>query len=132
MIIVDGDPLQDLGALRRVVTVIKDGKVVEPLLPPRTTPQPGSQAAVRRLIEDFARGEPDYDLLPPGLAQAARDDLPALQDMFGQLGAIETITFLYVDRRGADVYDVRLANASLVIWLMLDDAGRAVIADLQL
>lgn len=133
MIIVDGDPLADLRTLRNVVTVIKAGTVTEPLRPPRMTPQPGSEAAVRHLIEDFARGEPNYDLLPPGLAQQAREgQLPALQAMFGQLGAIETITFLYVDRRGADVYDVQLANASLVIWLMLDDAGRMTILDLQL
>jgi hypothetical protein len=40
---------------------------------PRTTdgPDPRSEAAVRRLSEEFARGEPNYDLMTPCMSSTA-------------------------------------------------------------
>ena len=38
------------------------------------TPAPGSEAALRRMIEELRLGKPNYDLLSPDLAAATRSN----------------------------------------------------------
>jgi hypothetical protein len=92
---------------------------------PRSTPLPGTEAAIRRLISELQRGEPNYDLMSDGLARDTREQLPALHDTLAKLGAIESMTFVEVDD-GADVYDVKLANGVVRSGIALAPDGKAI------
>ena len=74
------------------------------------TPVPGSEAALRRLIESLREGAPNYDEMSPALAQACRRQLPQLQMTARFLGAIQSIEFKGVGSQGWDVYEVRREN----------------------
>ncbi len=93
---------------------------------PRTTPQPGADAAIQRFSQELARGEPNYDLLSPQLGQLARDQLPALRDRYSSLGAVESMKFVVIDysRGGANLYDVQYENGALRIWIVLTPDGK--------
>jgi hypothetical protein len=53
--------------------------------PERTTQQPGSEAALRRLIDEIVRGEPDYSRMGPQLAEGTRLQLPAMRQSWPRL-----------------------------------------------
>ena len=48
------------------------------------TAAPGSEAALRKMIEDLRVGKPDYDHMSAGLAAATRQQLPQLQSMISR------------------------------------------------
>ena len=83
------------------------------------TLRPGSEAALRKMIEGLRLGKPDYDLMSPGLADVTRQQLPQLQSMIVELGALQSVTFKGVGPGGADIYQVKFENGSLEyrIWL---------------
>jgi hypothetical protein len=96
----------------------------------RTKPQPGSEAAVRRLLAEVAAGKPNYGLLAPTLAEMLRQQLPKLQQDLLALGKLESVTFLYVSPDdGADIYSVRLSNGLLRFRIRLDHSGKVEVAD---
>lgn len=80
------------------------------LFSPRTTEDPGAQAALRRLLEGTARGEPPYGDMAPQFAESIRGRLPKAQGNLAALGAIEAVAFKEVDRQGDDVYEVKFAH----------------------
>jgi CubicO group peptidase (beta-lactamase class C family) len=86
------------------------------------TAAPGSEAALRKMVEDLALGKPNYDLMSPGLAEATRNQLPQIQPMIGKLGALKSVTFKSVGPGGADVYSVQFEKGALEyrIWLSPD------------
>jgi hypothetical protein len=82
----------------------------------------GSEAALRKMIEDVRLGKPDYETMSSGLAAATRQQLPQLQSTVTQLGAIQSVIFKGVGPAGADIYQVKFENGSLEyrIWLAPD------------
>jgi CubicO group peptidase (beta-lactamase class C family) len=86
------------------------------------TAAPGSEAALRKMIEDVRLGKPDYDKMSSGLAGATRQQLPQLQSTVTRLGAIQSMTFKGVGPAGADIFEVKLEKGSLEyrIWLAPD------------
>jgi CubicO group peptidase (beta-lactamase class C family) len=86
------------------------------------TAAPGSETALRKMIEGLRLGKPDYDLMSPGLADLARQQLPQLQSMIVELGALQSVTFKGVGPGGADIYQVKFEKGSLEyrIWLAPD------------
>ena len=72
---------------------------------------PGTEAALRRLIEGIISGRPNYDEMSAALAEATRQQLPNLQSGLVELGAVRTVTFLGVGTQGEDVYGVRHETA---------------------
>ena len=94
------------------------------LFTPRTTPNPASEAAVRRMLDELARGKPNYDLLSPGMQELTRQQLPRLQEMFKSLGPLQSTSFVEVDAQGGDVYDVKFANGSLTTMIALTPDGK--------
>ena len=54
------------------------------------TAAPGSEAAVRRMINELQTGKPNYDLMSPGLADATRQQLPQLPSMIAAMGALQS------------------------------------------
>jgi hypothetical protein len=88
------------------------------------TAAPGSEAAIRRMIEELRTGKPNYDLMGAGLANATRQQLPQLQSMVSGLGAVESVSFKGVGPAGADIYQVKFANGSLEYRVSLGSDGK--------
>jgi len=83
------------------------------------TPAPGSEIALRKMIEDLRREKPTYDLLNPDLAAAVSQQLPQTQSTFAKLGSVQSIVFKAVGPAGPDIYTVKFENGALEyrIWL---------------
>jgi hypothetical protein len=86
------------------------------------TPAPGSEAALRRLIEESRIGKPDYSQMSESLAQAMRQQLPRGQAILAEKGALQSLTFKGVGPAGPDIYEAKFQNGSLEyrIWLSPD------------
>lgn len=67
---------------------------------------PGTESALRRLVDGILNGRPGYDEMAPALASATREQLPRLQATLVGLGAVRSIRFMGVGPRGEDVYTV--------------------------
>jgi hypothetical protein len=103
------------------------------LFTPRATPQPGSESALRRMIDGIQQGDPSWDLLTESYAKVMRGQYsPAARDLFVKMGAIQGVTFVAVDGGplGGDVYDVKLTNGSARCVVALTPDGK--IANLML
>jgi hypothetical protein len=88
------------------------------------TATPGSEAALRGLIEGLLSGQPNYDLLNPGLANATRQQLSQLQSAVKPRGAVQSLTFKGVGPAGADIYDVKFENGSFEYRVLLGMDGK--------
>jgi CubicO group peptidase (beta-lactamase class C family) len=73
-------------------------------------PAPGSEAAVRRAVEELRLGQPDYSLMSPAFADVTRQQLPNLKSTVIQLGAVQAVTFKGVGPGGRDIYEVKFEN----------------------
>jgi CubicO group peptidase (beta-lactamase class C family) len=76
------------------------------------TPAPGSEAALRRDIDELRAGRPNYDLMSPGLAAVTRRQLVQLQQTITGLGAVQSVTFKGVGPGGADIFEVRFEHGA--------------------
>lgn len=85
---------------------------------------PGSAAALRRNIEELRRGEPNYALMSPALADVTRQQLPQLKATVTQLGALQSVTFKEVGPAGADVYEVKFELGSTEWRIALEPDGK--------
>ena len=88
------------------------------------TAMPGSDVALRKMIDDLRNGKPDYDHMSTGLAAATRQQLPQIQPMISQLGALQSLTFTGVGPGGADIYSAKFENGSLEYRIMLGPDGK--------
>jgi hypothetical protein len=119
-------------ALASEQAVEADAFAPEHLLKFREGPQPGSAEALRRLLEQTARGEPDYVKMSDKLAKAAREQLPRIKAGLNALGEIKTLTFKSVDPVGLDVYEVVCANGKLMSGIFLSPDGKVAVNWLQM
>jgi CubicO group peptidase (beta-lactamase class C family) len=87
---------------------------------------PGAEAALRRNIEGLQRGEPDYEMMSPQLADIIRQQLPELKATMAQLGALQSVTFTGVGPAGADIYQVKFEHGTTEWRIMLGPDGKAV------
>jgi hypothetical protein len=69
-------------------------------------PIPGSEAALRRLVEGIQAGNPPYEQMSSQLEQIVRMQLPLFQPLAEYLGAVRSIEFRGVENGGSDQYDV--------------------------
>ena len=88
------------------------------------TAMPGSDVALRKMIDDLRNGKPDYDHMSAGLAAATRQQLPQIQPMISQMGALQSLTFTGVGPGGADIYTAKFENGSLEYRIMLGPDGK--------
>ena len=89
---------------------------------------PGTEAALRRLIDGIINGQPNYDEMSAALAEATRQQLPNLQPGLAELRAVESVRFLGVGAQGEDVYTVRHENGASHWRIALDSKGIIVTA----
>jgi CubicO group peptidase (beta-lactamase class C family) len=82
----------------------------------------GSEAAVRRMLEELRTGKPNYDQMSPGLADVTRQQLTSLQSTIAGMGTLQSVTFKGVGPGGADIYQVKFEKGALDyrIWLSPD------------
>jgi CubicO group peptidase (beta-lactamase class C family) len=88
------------------------------------TAAPGSEAALRRMIEELRTGKPDYAQMSPMLASATRQQLPELQPMIAELGPLQSIAFTGVGPGGADIYQVKFEKGALEYRIWLSEDGK--------
>ncbi len=88
------------------------------------TPSPGTEAALRRSIAEIQKGEPNYDMMSPALADLTRQQLPTLKSMFAQFGALQSLTFKSVAPGGLDIYEGAFEHAKVEFRIALDGAGK--------
>jgi hypothetical protein len=88
------------------------------------TPLPGSEAAVRRLIEGLISGQPDYDAMHPALAYIARQQMSRLHTTAAFLGDVKSLDFQGVGSQGWDVYDVHHERGTSRVRIMLRADGQ--------
>ena len=63
------------------------------------TQSPGTEAALRRSIQELQLGEPKYDLMSAQLAELTRQQLPQLKAVIAQFGALQSVSFKGVGPR---------------------------------
>ena len=119
----------------RASAAVEEATAVQKLFQERVaagqTATPGSQDALRKLIEGVASGTVDYDALTPEYARTARQGFGFQQPRIAALGAIQSMTFGGVDPEGRDFYEVQHENGLLRARIGLDDAGKIDFAMLQ-
>ena len=101
------------------------------LFEPRSTPNPKSEAAVRRMIAELVRGEPNYELLSPEMGQLARAQLPRLQEMLLSMGELQSVTFTEVGPQGGDGFDLRVRQRRAELRDRADADGKTVMAGMR-
>jgi DNA-binding transcriptional MerR regulator len=90
-------------------------------------PLPGSEAALRRLVEGIQAGNPPYEEMSSQLEQAVRPQLTLLQPLAEYLGAIRSIEFRGVGSEGWDQYDVHRERGTSR-WRILLSADKKIAA----
>ena len=86
-------------------------------------PLPGSEATLRKLIEDLAAGTPDYTRMSPELAGLTRATLAAIQQELSGLGPISALVFQRVNASGAAIYRVTWKQAAADAAILLGTDG---------
>jgi CubicO group peptidase (beta-lactamase class C family) len=93
------------------------------------TAAPGSEAALRKMIEELRAGKPDYDSMSATLAAVTRQQLATLQSDIAGLGKLTSVTFQRVGPAGPDIYLAQFEKGALEcrIWMApdgkIDNAG---------
>ena len=77
-------------------------------------PHPGTEAALRHQIESMEKGQADFGVMVPVLAQSARTQSERAQAYIQKWGAVKSITFR-TNENGNDVYWVEFEN-QLTAW----------------
>jgi beta-lactamase regulating signal transducer with metallopeptidase domain len=77
-------------------------------------PHPGTEAALRHQIESMEKGQADFDVMVPILAQAARIQSASAQANIEKWGALKSITFRE-NQNDNDVYSVEFEK-QMTVW----------------
>jgi hypothetical protein len=91
---------------------------------PRNMPAPGSEAALRQLIDGIRRGEPDYARLSVQAQNGMRQQLRLYREIVARMGALQAVSFVGVGAAGEDIYQVRAEDGSAEVRLDLLKDGR--------
>jgi bla regulator protein blaR1 len=91
------------------------------------TPMPGSDAALRRLIEGIIAGKPHYDEMTAWYAELVRQAGSITRAIYAKRGVVRSIEFRHVDETGGDVYEVR-QEAGFSTWVIFLNSN-GLIAD---
>lgn len=86
-------------------------------------PAPGSDAAIRKLIEELRSGMPDYDRMSAALARRTRRQIAQERAAMAKLGGLRSLTFKRVGPAGPDIYEVAFDKGALEWRIWLDPDG---------
>jgi hypothetical protein len=118
-IVLPGTATQNLA----ITSAVPDGSS-PPTVATRNTPMPGSEAALRQLIDGIRRGEPDYARMSVQAANGTRQQLRLVQAILDRMGPVQSLAFVGVTSTGADIYQVKCENGSAEVRLDLLKDGR--------
>jgi hypothetical protein len=114
-------------ALRLARTDAETAQVIKQTIASRIkdrVPAPGSQKALREMVDTGRAGNPNYELMSPEFAQVIRGQL-AYWHIIGQyFGAIVSIEFLCVSNQGWDIYKVQHENDVHQYRIAMGDDGK--------
>jgi len=88
------------------------------------TPLPGSEAEIQRVMNEYWRGQPNFDRFTPDLAIRARAAAPGIEARLTQLGAFKSMIFKGVVPSGADVYELKFENGSAEWAIQMTPEGK--------
>jgi DNA-binding transcriptional MerR regulator len=91
-------------------------------------PIPGSEAALRRLVEGIQAGSPPYEDMSSQMAQLIKKQLPLLKPLTDYLGALGSIEFRGVESAGCDQYDVHCERGTSRWRILLSADGKIALA----
>jgi D-alanyl-D-alanine carboxypeptidase len=120
-VISNSEPMPSTVVEDQVIAALTSDKLPPP---PRSTPQPGAEAALRKLIADEIAGTPDYSTMSPQMAEATRTQLAGIQEVLRPLGSIRSVTFQNVTLDGLDSYRVDFENGASIFTLTLYPDGK--------
>jgi bla regulator protein blaR1 len=82
------------------------------------TPVPGSEAALRRLLDDMRTPNPSYDEVAPWFAELLKQTQNLNQD-YVRWGVVKSIEFRGVEQNGGDLYEVHQQGgfSNWIVWL---------------
>ena len=83
---------------------------------------PGSEAAVRRLIDELRSGKPDYERMSSAEARETRRQIAQHEATIAKLGALQSLTFKGVGPAGPNIYLATFERGSQEwrVWMNLD------------
>lgn len=87
-------------------------------------PTPGSQAALRQMLDSGRAGNPNYGQMSPEFAQLARAQRPYWQIVGQHFGAVVSSEFLRVSNQGWDIYQVQHENDVHRYRIAMGDDGK--------
>jgi hypothetical protein len=87
-------------------------------------PMPGSEQALRQMIDAVRTGNPDYEQMGSAFAEIARAQLSMWQTVGQYFGAIVSIEFMGVSRQGWDIYRVQHERDVQQYRIALGDDGK--------
>jgi bla regulator protein BlaR1 len=87
-------------------------------------PAPGSEAALKRVVDSMVAGDIAYDAMEPVLADVTRKQEAHIKPMMKQLGAVKSITFKGVGDMGWDAYEVKYENGALMFRVAMAPSGK--------
>jgi hypothetical protein len=85
---------------------------------------PGSEAALRKLIEGIISGAPDYDAMTEAWARLARQQMGFVKPAVTAGGAIQDIAFGGIDPDGRNIFQVTQEHGTLNARIGLDADGK--------
>ena len=91
-------------------------------------PTPGSEAALRRLVDSVRAGKPNYDEMASWFAELVKRTM-SFNEVYARWGAVQSIKFSHVDVNGGDVYVVRQEGGFSTWTIWLDSNGLIEDAD---
>jgi bla regulator protein BlaR1 len=87
------------------------------------TPTPGSEAALRRVIDGVLAGTPNYNEMTPRLAERVKQSITSNTAFNVGIGAVRSIEFRGVGSSGCDVYEVHQEGGTSNWIISLDPNG---------
>ena len=97
------------------------------------TPTPGSEPALRRLIDAVRMGKCDEHEVAPWFAKLCEETQADLHwgQIYASWGAVQSVEFIRVDYSGGDVYSVRQEHGRSEWMIYLNASGVIEDADNQ-
>jgi len=84
---------------------------------------PGTEAALKRAMDEMRRGGPDYPSMAPPLAKITCTQQATISGLLARLGPLRSVTFDSVGPRGADVFIVTFDKGSTKARIRLGQDG---------
>jgi hypothetical protein len=91
----------------------------------------GSEAMMRRQIDQLQRRQPDFGEFTPEFAEIARPHAEHFATLVSDLGTLQSVTFKRVGPGGFDIYEVKFERGAIDWRILIDGDGKIAGETLQ-